>query len=123
MECIGILAREIRKLGINIDFLEWEGKPPTTYWIFTYIEADNNYETSCKAGVIICEGFTRGNITNLEEEKEKIINHFQEYREIADNTAVFLGSAYGQIVDTQDVEIKKIQVNIDFKEWRGEEQI
>ena len=42
-----------------------------------------------------------------------------DYRKTVGNTTVYLGSATGQEVsNTQDNEIKRIEINIDFKEWR-----
>ena len=50
---------------------------------------------------------------------QKIIEKFMDYRKTVGNTTVYLGSATGQEVsNTQDNEIKRIEINIDFKEWR-----
>ncbi|MCI8654972.1 MAG: hypothetical protein HFJ48_03745 [Clostridia bacterium] len=118
MRCLGILGEELRKLGINAEFENWTGKILDSYWIYTYIETDNNYETNCKEGYITIDGFTRKGISLLEDEKEKIIEKFIDFRKTVDNTTVYLGSANGQLIDTQGQELKRIQINIDFKEWR-----
>lgn len=118
MKCLGIVFQELRKLNVNAEFEEWTGKIPDCYWVFTYIESENNFETNCKSGIIILEGFTRKDISELENQKEQIIEGFQDFRKTIDNTTVYLGSADGQLIDTYDRELKKIQINIDFKEWR-----
>lgn len=117
MKCLGILGEELRNLGLNAEFENWTDKIPNTYWVYTYIESENSFETNCKSGIIILDGFTRGSISDLEAEKEKIINKFMDFRKTVDNTAVYLGSADGQMIDTYDKELSRIQVNIDFKEW------
>ena len=94
------------------------GKIPDCYWVYTYIESENNHETNCKSGIVILDGFTRKNVSELEDEKEKIIKNFIDFRETVGNTTVCLSSGDGQMIDTQNPELKKIQVNIDFKEWR-----
>lgn len=119
MKCLGILGSELRNLGLNAEFESWTSKIPECYWVYTYIESDNNYETGCKSGILILEGFTRTNLLALEIQKEKIIDHFMDFRKTVGNTTVYLGSADAQKVDTYDVELEKIQINIDFKEWRS----
>lgn len=119
MKTLKILGDELRSIGINAEYESWTGKIPNQYWIYTYIESDNSYETGCKEGVIILDGFSRDGISTLENEKEKIIEHFMDYRKTVDNTTVYLGSATGQEIDnTKDSELKRIEINIDFKEWR-----
>lgn len=119
MKCLGILGNELRKLGINAEFEEWTGKIiPSSYWVYTYIETDNDFETGCKSGILILDGFTRKDLSLLEQEKEKIISTFMDFRKTVDNTTVFLGSADGQLINTYDKELKRIQVNINFNEWR-----
>ena len=119
MKCLKILGDELRKLGINAEFSSWSGKIPKRYWVYTYIESDNSYETGCKEGVIILDGFSRYGISDLENEKEKIIKRFGDFRRTIENTTIYLGSAMGQEVNnTQDIELKRMQINIDFKEWR-----
>ncbi len=120
MKTLEIVGREIRNIGINIEYSEWTGKIPDRYWVYTYIETNNDYETNKKEGIIILEGFTRKEEIFLEEDKEKILNHFKEFRSIEDNTSIFLSSRIGKKVDTQDIELKKIEIEIDFKEFRGE---
>ena len=118
MKCLGILGSELRSLGINAEFDSWTGNIPNYYWVYTYIESDNDFETNCKSGILILEGFTRKDISVLEAQKEQIINKFLDFRKTVDDTTVYLGSADGQKVDTYDAELQKIQINIDFKEWR-----
>ena len=98
MKTLKILGDELRNIGINAEYESWTGKIPNQYWVYTYIESDNSHETSCKEGVI---------------------EHFMDYRKTVDNTTVYLGSATGQEIDnTKDSELKRIEINIDFKEWR-----
>lgn len=119
MKCLGIIGEELRKMGINAEFEEWTGKIPESYWVYTYIENENNFETGCKSGILILDGFTRKCISLLETEKEKIIQHFADFRKIVEKTTVYLGSADGQLIDTYDKELKRIQININFNEWRS----
>lgn len=120
MKCLGILGNELRNLGINAEYREWKGKIPDRYWVYTYIESDNDFETNQKSGALILDGFTRKNISDLEDEKELIIEKFQDFRKTVENITVSLSSAYGQNIDNQDNELKRIQINIDFSEWKGE---
>ena len=118
MKCLGILGNELIEMGINAEFEEWTGKIPKQYWTYTYIESENLHETNCKQGIIILDGFSRNGTLELERQKEKIIEKFMDFRKTVDNTTVYLGSAYGQLIDTQNSELKRIQINIDFMEWR-----
>ncbi len=118
MKCLGILGEELRNMDIKAEFENWTGKIPDSYWVYTYVESENIYETGCKSGILILDGFARKDISLLEAEKEKIIKKFIDFRKTVGNTTVYLGSADGQIIsNSQDQEIKRIQINIDFKEW------
>lgn len=119
MKCLGIVGNELRGMSINAEYDEWTGKIVDYYWTYTYIESENSFETGCKSGIIIIDGFTKKNISELERQKELIINKFQDYRTTVNDTVVYLGSANAEPVNTYDKELKRIQINIDFKEWRN----
>ena len=120
MISLGILGTELRTIGIHAEFENWMGKIPDSYWVYTYIENENSYETNCKSGLLILDGFSRNDISLLEKEKEKIIDKFMDFRKTVGGTTVYLGSAEGQVVQTQNEELKRIQININFKEWRND---
>lgn len=118
MKTLGILGEILRNNNIKAEFRQWTAKIPDIYWVYTYIEADNSFETGCKSGTIILDGFTRNSLSLLENQKEKIIQLFEDFRKTIGNTVVYLGSAEAQQIDTYDKELKRVQINIDFKEWR-----
>lgn len=111
--------------GLSYEFGEWTSDVVYPYWTGEYQEAEPFSEDGMSDSTFILTGWTRGDYTELEQEKEEIKEQFHPidgYVVTADDgsvVAIFYASAIGGI-PTGDAELKKIQVNLSVKEWKVE---
>jgi len=116
-----IISGSLQSLGINYEFGVWTSKAAYPYWVGEYQETPPLNEDGMQETTFILSGFTRGKWLELEEEKEKIENHFNKVggmTAIADNgSAVAVFYENSLVIPTGDAELKKIQVNLSIKEW------
>lgn len=120
-EALNIIVDAMETLGINYEFMRWNSKPEYPYFVGEYQESEPLYETGQQDSIFMLTGYTRGDWIDLEDAKEKIKNHFNKVSGktvIADNgSAVAIFYATSLVVPTGDAELKKIQINLDVKEW------
>lgn len=118
-----IISDSMESIGLNYEFMEWSGNPVYPYWVGEYQEQEPLYENGMQESTFILTGFARGvtAFADLEREKQKIKEHFHPIsgkKVIADNgSAVAIFYASGFHIRMDDGEVKKIQVNLDVKEW------
>lgn len=106
--------------GVNYAFMEWQGKPEYPYFTGEYHETGSLTEDGLREMSFTLTGFTRGPWTELEKEKEKILDFFDPMNghivTVEKSTvAVFYENAFP--VQTGDAELKKMQINLTVKEW------
>lgn len=115
-------ANEMNALGIPYEFMEWTSEPQNPYYVGEYSEAPTDAEDGYKESTIILTGTTKGTWFDLEQDRKKIEKHFPNVdgRRIATSTgaAVFYYS-HAFPVPTGEANLKRIQINIHVKEWRG----
>ena len=126
-EALKIIAKDMESLGINYSFIEEdieedeEGNPIYPYWTGEYQEIEPMYETGQQDSVFILTGFTRGTFSELEKIKESIKKYYNKVsgREVIteDGSAVAIFYSTGFSIPTGDAELKKMQINLDVKEW------
>lgn len=118
-----IISDSMESIGLTYAFMEWVGTPEDSYWIGEYQEEEPMYENGMQESTFILTGFARGvtAFADLESAKQKIKEHFHPIggkKVIADNgsaVAIFYASSFH--IRTDDGEVKKIQVNLNVKEW------
>ena len=78
-------------------------------------------EDGMQESTFMLTGFSRGTWLELEETKDKISSYFNKVggrTVIADDgSAVAVFYSNSLVVPTGDAELKKIQINLDVKEW------
>lgn len=92
------------------------------YFVGEYQETESFTEDGLQESTFLLTGFSRGEWLTLELAKEKIENYFNRVSGktvIADNgAAVAIFYAHSLIVPTNDAELKRIQINLEIKEWK-----
>ncbi len=116
------IKQQMNILQIPYSFMEWTSKIQYPYWIGECSETPPGTEDGCEESTFILTGTTRGTWLELEEIKEKIKNHFPSIGGLRANTdsgsiAVFFSSSLP--VPTGEADLKRIQINLDIKEWKG----
>lgn len=116
-----IIADAMETLGLNYAYLEWLDDPVDMYFTGEYQEGEALDESGQTEISFILTGFSRAGIEALEEAKETIKKHFDKVSGlvIADSSsavAIFYAGSFP--VRTMDAELKKIQINLNIKEWK-----
>lgn len=122
IEAIEIIKTSLASLGINYEFATWTKGLVYPYFVGEYQETEPMTEDGLQESTFILTGFTRGKWLELEEAKETIENYFNATSGrvvIAESgSAVVIFYASSLIIPTGDAELKKIQINLNIKEWK-----
>lgn len=118
-----VVSDGMAKMGIEYDFLEYTKQPIAyPYFVGEYTETEPTTEDGLQETTFMLSGFTRDTWLTLENAKEQIENYFNKVYgktvmvDDGSAVAVFYGNAL--VVPTGDEELKKIQINLQCKEWR-----
>lgn len=125
IDILRIIKEQMELIGINYEFMRMNTYPPSyPYWVGEYIEGGEPQEDQLSETELILNGFGRGNILLLENEKEIIKNHFQYINVSLDDKKSVICIYYNgsHVIQDEDMELKRVQVNLKIKKWRGNTQ-
>lgn len=118
-----VVSDGMTELGLEYEFGEYTKKRIVyPYFVGEYTETEPTTEDGLQETTFMLSGFSRGTWLTLENAKEKIERYFNKVYgktvmvDDGSAVAVFYGSSL--IVPTGDEELKKIQINLQCKEWR-----
>lgn len=124
-EALTIISDAMELLKLNYAFMEYcveDGeKPSYPYFVGEYQEAEPLDEDGLQETSFIITGFSRDSWLGLENAKDKIKKHFNMVSgkmATTDNdssVAIFYSNSFP--IQTEDAELKKIQINLIVKEW------
>lgn len=122
IDVLEVLKEElVDNLKLNYCFKKYN-KPKVTYpyVIGEYIETSKTNEDNRKTGQIILSIFTRNSILEIEKVADKIESQFQFF--CKDKRKSIVSIEYSNRIqnDTNDDEIKKLEIYLDFNKWKGE---
>ena len=120
-----IISDAMEALGLKYGFGEYllgeDEEAPEIYFVGEYQEIAPINEDGMQESTFLLTGFSRGLWLALEDAKEAIRDYFNKVSGktviAEDGTAVAVFYANSFVVPTGDAELKKIQVNLDVKEW------
>ena len=120
-----IISDAMESLGIAYSFMRFDvadgEDAPDAYFVGEYEETGALDESGLQETAFLLSGFTRKSWLLLEDAKERISAYFNKVggkTVIADNgSAVAVFYANSLVVPTEDAELKRIQINLDVKEW------
>lgn len=121
-----IVQNSMNALGIEYAFAEYagndEGKVVYPYFVGEYTESEPVTEDGLHEASFMLTGFSRDSWLTLEDAKERIERYFNmssgKTYITARGTGIAISYAGSMIVPTGDAELKKIQINLDTKEWK-----
>lgn len=122
MDKLKFINEQMDILAVPYEFGEWTSEVKYPYSVGEITEEPTMTEDGLEESTMILTCFTRGKYIELEEVKNKIKNHFHPIyglRADTDNGSIivfFDGSIY---LPTGEAELKKIQINLKIKEWKG----
>lgn len=121
---LNIISNAMESLGLNYAFGDYKtekGQYPPIYYVGEYQEIPSTKETGEQESQFILTGTTRGTWLALEETKETIRSYFNKVSGktviVEDGSAVAIFYANSFVVPTGDAELKRIQINLEVKEW------
>ena len=118
---LNFISNSLKAIGINYEFGAWTSEATYPYFVGEYQETPPLYENGMQETAFLLTGFSRGTWLELEETKEKIEKFFNKVggktvtAKHGSAVAVFYSNSL--VVPTGDAELKKIQINLDVKEW------
>lgn len=117
-----IINSAMKSLGLEYGLGVYEKSPAVyPYFVGEYQEIEPNTESGLQESSFILNGFSRDTWLTLEDAKEKIENYFNKVSGkivmVDDGSAVAIFYANSLIVPTGDAELKRIQINLQVKEW------
>lgn len=118
-----VVSDGMAELGIEYEFGEYTKEPIVyPYFVGEYTETEPMTEDGLQETSVLLTGFSRGKWLTLENAKAKIENYFNKvYGKtvmVDDGSAVAVFYGNSLIVPTGDEELKKIQINLQCKEWK-----
>lgn len=122
MDKLKFINEQMTALGLGYEFGEWSSEVSYPYYVGEITEEPVTTEDGLEESTLLLSGFHRGKFIDLERDKERIKNHFDPITGLCAKTdsgsiAVFFdGSFY---VPTGEADLKKIQINLKIKEWKG----
>lgn len=122
MDKLTFIKEQMSILGIPYAFMEWtKSTIPDRYCIGEYTETPPIYENGLEESTFTLTETTRGKWILLEQDKEKIKKHFPPVGGLVAKTengyiAAFYAGAFP--VPTGEADLKRMQINIDIKEWK-----
>ena len=122
MSMLGVFATEMGNLDVPYEFMQWTSDVNGAYFVGEYSETPTVTEDGYKESTLMLTGTTSGSWLELEQIRAKIESHFPaEYglRESTDTGSVAFYYANSIPVPTGDANLKRIQINIQVKEWKG----
>lgn len=123
MEKLKFISDQMNKIGVPYEFGQWSSDIQYPYFVGEITEEPTDTEDGLEQSTMLLTGFTRGDYYDLETVKKKIKSHFPPVYGLRGDTdsgsiAVFFdGSFY---VPTGEADLKKIQINLKIKEWKGD---
>ena len=122
-EVLQILNQQMESLSLTYEFGQMTKSPPTyPYWVGDYSSSEPMTEDGLEPITIMLTGFARGNFIELETQKKIIKDHFKHgvsvITDSGDAVVIFYGGGFN--VPSGELDLKKCQVNLSIKNWKGE---
>lgn len=122
MSVLGIISEELHGIGVPYEFMQWTSDVVYPYFVGEYSEFPSVTEDGHKESTVILTGTTKGSWLELEQIRAKIESHFPAVCGLRRSTdtgtvVVYYGNSFP--VPTGEADLKRIQINLDIKEWKG----
>lgn len=118
-----VIADAMREMGIRYGLMEYNVKPIVyPYFIGEYSESIPTTEDGKTEAQFTLTGYSRTTWDTLEDCKQQIGQKFDQINGLkviaANGNAVAVFYENALVLPTWDEELKKIQINLNVKEWR-----
>lgn len=122
MDALKFISEQMGAIAVPYEFGEWTKEIKYPYFVGEIVEDEPQDEDGGEDSTVILDGWHRGKYIALEEVKAKIKRHFDPIHGLRGQTesgaiAVFYAGA--MYVPTGEAELKRIQITLKIKEWKG----
>lgn len=120
-EVLQVITEIMEALGLPYAFMLYSETPlPPLYFVGEYSEIAGTTEDGLQEATFHLTGYTKGTWLELEQAREKIQRYFcNGYTAVTEGgTGLAISYANTLPLPTSDAEIKRIQVNLNVKEWK-----
>lgn len=121
-KALGIFKTEMQNINIPYEFMQWTSPVEYPYWVGEYSETPTDAEDGSKEFTLLLTGTTKGTWLELSEQRAKIEDHFPSIgglRKTTDAGAVAFFYENSFPVRTGEAALKRIQINLRIKAWKG----
>ena len=121
-KALGIVATELNNIGVPYEFVRWTSTVEDRYWVGEFAETPTYTEDGYEESTLLLTGTTRSSWLSLMQDREKIKDHFPKIsglRTPTDNGAVVIFYDNALPVPTDEADLKRIQINLQIKAWKG----
>lgn len=123
MEKLKFIKEQMGVIDVPYEFMEWTSAVRYPYFVGEITDDAPINEDGAEESTMILTGWHRGRYIDLERIKAKIKKHFDPIYGLRGSTdsgsiAVFFDSAFP--LPSGEAELKKIQINLKIKEWKGD---
>lgn len=119
---LGIVNEELNNIKIPYEFMMWTATVDDRYWVGEYLETKTDSEDGYEEGTLILTGTTKDLWSVLMNDRARIKDHFPKIeglRKTTDKGAVVIFYDNSTPLRTGDANLKRIQVNMTIKSWKG----
>lgn len=119
---LGITNTELKKIGVPYEFMRWTSHVKDRYWVGEYSETPTDTEDGYEEGTLILTGTTKNLWSVLMQDRAKIKDHFSKIGGLRTSTnkgtvVIFYDNSFP--VPTGEADLKRIQINLQIKAWKG----
>ena len=123
MDKLKYIKEQLESLSIPYEFGEWTSDVTYPYYVGEITEEPSMTEDGAEESTLILTGFNRGTMLDLLKDKATIKRHFHPIYGVRGDTesgaiAVFYDGCFS--VPTGEAQLKKIQINLKIKTWKGD---
>lgn len=121
-QALGVANTELQKIDVPYEFMRWTSTDTDIYWVGEFAESPTDKEDGYEEATLILTGTTKDRWLALLEHRAKIKDHFPSIgglRIATDVGTVVIYYENSIPVPTGDANLKRIQVNLRIKMWKG----
>lgn len=117
-----VIKNELKNIGVPYEYMRWTAPVNGAYFIGELTETPTLTEDGAKESTLLLTGTAKSTWSELERYRAKIEEHFPSVFGLRTSTetgsiAIFYDNAFP--VPTGEADLKRIQINLRIKEWKG----
>lgn len=119
---LGVVHTELHSIDVPYEFMRWTSTDTDIYWVGEYAESPTDKEDGYEEGTLLLTGTTKDLWSKLMEHRAKIKDHFPNIgglRKSTDKGTVVIFYDNSTPIPTGDANLKRMQVNLRIKMWKG----